>query len=180
MDSDTDLLDLYTRASAWAVGKTTAAAPLLDLETPCEGWDVRTLMNHMLATQQYFVGAARGEDVSPPAGEPPELLGEDPAAQFEAARAETIEVFSADGVVERTGPALGIALADQLLHGWDLATAIGQSAVMPEDLAAAAYEMVHGAFTEEQRVGVFKPEIPVADDAPAQDKLLAYTGRDPS
>lgn len=180
MDSDADLLDLYTRASAWALGKTTAAAPLLGLETPCDGWDVRTLMNHMLATQQYFVGAARGEDVAPPAGDPPELLGDDPAAQFEAAREEMIEVFSAEGTIERTGPALGIAFADQLLHGWDLSTAIGQSATMPEDLAAAAYEVVHGSFTEDQRRGVFKPEIAVAPDAPVQDRLLAYTGRDPS
>ena len=32
---------------------------------------------------------------------------------------------------------------------------------MPDGLAAAAYEMVHGAFTDDQRKGVFKPEIAV-------------------
>ena len=50
----------------------------------------------------------------------------------------------------------------------------------PPKLADAAYEMIHGRFTDEQRKGVFKPEVPVAPDASAQDKLLAYTGRDPS
>jgi hypothetical protein len=40
--------------------------------------------------------------------------------------------------------------------------------------------MIHGRFTDEKRTGVFKPEIAVRSDAPAQDKLLAYTGRDPS
>jgi hypothetical protein len=40
--------------------------------------------------------------------------------------------------------------------------------------------MIHGRFTEEQRKGVFKPEIEVADDVSPQDKLLAYTGRNPS
>ena len=39
--------------------------------------------------------------------------------------------------------------------------------------------MIHGRFTDEQRKGVFKPEVAVAADASAQDKLLAYTGRDP-
>ena len=39
--------------------------------------------------------------------------------------------------------------------------------------------MIHGRFTDEQRKGVFKPEIAVADDASPQERLLAYTGRPP-
>ena len=50
---------------------------------------------------------------------------------------------------------------------------------MPPGLAEAAYQTIHGKFTEEQRKGVFKPEVKVGADASAQDKLLAYTGRDP-
>ena len=71
--------------------------------------------------------------------------------------------------------------ADEIvLHGWDLAQATGQDSTMPDGLAAAAYETIHGRFTEEQRKNVFKPEIPVAPSASPQEKLLAYTGRDPS
>ena len=51
---------------------------------------------------------------------------------------------------------------------------------MPEDLPALAYEMIHGRFTDEQRKGVFKPEVPVAPNASAQEKLLAYAGRNPA
>ncbi|MCW2786446.1 MAG: hypothetical protein JWP74_2963 [Marmoricola sp.] len=174
-----DLLDLYGRASSWTLEKATGAATDLDASTPCEEWDVRTLMNHMLQTQQYFVGAARGEDASPPGPNPPDVLGGDPAAAFRDAREETLEVFGADGVVEKTGPSLGIAASDQLLHGWDLARATGQDATMPDGLAEAAYEIVHGAFTDDQRKGVFGPEISVPDSASAQDRYLAYTGRDP-
>jgi hypothetical protein len=64
------------------------------------------------------------------------------------------------GVVERTGSALGIAFSDQLLHGWDLARATKQDPTMPDGLAEAAYDCIHGRFTEEQRKGVFGPEIP--------------------
>jgi hypothetical protein len=50
---------------------------------------------------------------------------------------------------------------------------------MPDGLAEAAYEMIYGRFTDEQRKGVFKPAIETPADASPQQKLLAYTGRDP-
>jgi uncharacterized protein (TIGR03086 family) len=175
-----DLLDCYARASEWTLSKVPAAVQKMDARTPCDEWDVRTLMNHMLDTGGYFVGSARGEDVSPPSPNPPELLGDDPVADFTRGRNETMATFGREGVVEKTGPALGIAFADQLLHGWDLAKATGQDATMPAGLAEVAYEHIHGRFTEAQRTGVFKPEVTVAEDASAQDKLLAYTGRNPA
>jgi uncharacterized protein (TIGR03086 family) len=175
-----DLLDLYDRASGWTLLKVEGAADHLDARTLCDGWDVRTLLNHILQTQQYFVGAARNEDVAPPSAEPPELVSDDPVKDFREARSEVLSTFGVDGVVEKTGPALGIAFSDALLRGWDLAAATGQDTRMPDGLPQAAYDMIHGRFTEEQRKGVFKPEIPVDDDASPQDRLLAYTGRDPN
>ena len=177
---DLDLLDLYGRASDWTSTKVAGAASQLDHPTTCDGWDVRTLLNHMLQTQRYFVGSARGEDATPPGGSPPDVLSGQPVADFERARAETLETFGEPGVIEKTGPALAIAFSDQLLHGWDLALSTGQEATMPDGLPHAAYSMIHGRFTEEQRKGIFKPEIAVGPDASAQDRLLAYTGRDPS
>jgi uncharacterized protein (TIGR03086 family) len=174
------MLDLYGRASEWTLSKVAGATAKLDSATSCGEWDVRALMNHMLETQRYFVSAAKGEDVSPPSPDPGEVLGDDPVADFEAARAETLRVFGEDGVIDKTGPSLGIAFSDQLLHGWDLAKATGQDATMPDGLAQEAYDVIHGRFTEEQRKGVFAPEVVVSDDASAQDKLLAYAGRDPS
>jgi uncharacterized protein (TIGR03086 family) len=66
------------------------------------------------------------------------------------------------------------------LHGWDLAQATDQDATMPDGLPEAAFEMIHGRFTDDQRKGVFKPEVDVPAKASAQEKLLAYTGRTPS
>jgi uncharacterized protein (TIGR03086 family) len=175
-----DLLDLYERASTWTASKVAGAAGKLDAPTPNDGWNVATLMNHMLDTQRYFVGAARGEDASPPAPTPPELIGDDPIADFDAGRADLLSAYGAPGVIEKTGPALGIAFSDQLLHGWDLAKATAQDATMPDGLPEAAFDMIHGRFTDDQRKGVFKPEVKVPANASAQDRLLAYTGRDPS
>jgi uncharacterized protein (TIGR03086 family) len=174
-----DLLELYGRASAWANEKVAGSTFQLDARTPCDRWDVRTLMDHMLDTQRYFLGSARGEDAPLPAAEPPRMVGDDPVADFRRTRADMLAAFGEEGVIDKTGPALGIAFADQLIHGWDLARATGQEARMPEGLAEVAYGMIHGRFTDEQRKGRFGPELPVGADASPQDRLLAYTGRDP-
>jgi uncharacterized protein (TIGR03086 family) len=175
----TDTLERYREASSWALDKVKGATDQLDAATPCDEWDVRALLNHMLDTQRYFLASGRGEDASPPSPAPPQVLSDDPVKDFSSVHADMLDVFSDPAIVENTGAALGIAFSDELLHGWDLARATGQDATMPEGLAEAAYETVHGKFTEEQRKGVFKPEIPVGDDATAQQRLLAYTGRDP-
>ena len=78
------------------------------------------------------------------------------------------------------GTLVGIAATDQLVHGWDLAVATGQDATMPDDLAEAAFGMVDGRLTPERRGAAFAAEVPAADGASTQDRLLAYVGRDPA
>jgi uncharacterized protein (TIGR03086 family) len=132
----------------------------------------------MLETQQFFAASARGQTASPPSQNPPKLLSGDAIGDFSKAHSETLSAFGEDGVLEKTGPLLGIAFSDELLHGWDLAKATGQDTAMPEGLPEAAYAAIHGRFTDEQRKGVFGPEIAISESSSAQDKLLAYTGRD--
>lgn len=176
---DLDLLDLYGRASDWTKTKVRGAVSNLGAPTTCEEWNVRSLLNHMLQTQRYFLGAARGEDVGL-SQDPPDLIGDDPSSDFDHVRDEMLRTYGDPGTIEKTGPALGIAFSDQLLHGWDLAVSTEQDATMPEGLPDAAYAIIHGRFTDDQRRGVFKPAINLPPDASAQDRLLAYTGRDPS
>ena len=173
-------LQQYERASGWALDQVRTAASHLDAPTPCGDWQVRDLLNHFVETPEFWAGSARGEDVSPPSGDPPQLIGDDPVAAYGAVRTEVLRSFGEDGAIERTGPLLGIAVADNLLHGWDLARASGVDAAMPEGLASAAYDTIHGRFTDDQRTGVFKPEIAVDQSASAQERLLAYAGRDAS
>jgi len=176
----TDLLKLYDRTSVWALDRVSGATDQLDAGTPCDEWDVRTLLDHVLETQRYFATSARGGDASPPSPTPPPTLSDDPVADVRHAREEVLAAFGEPGAIDKTGPALGIAFSDLLLHTWDLARATGQDATIPEGLADSAYELVHGKFTDEQRKGLFKPELPVPPDASAEDRLLAYTGRDPT
>src|SRR4029077_3714614 len=101
-----DFLDLYERASTWTTSKVAGATEKLDASTPCDSWDVQTLMNHMLDTQRYFISAARGEDASPPLANPPQLMSDDPVADFDKGRAELLRTYGASRVIEKTGPSL--------------------------------------------------------------------------
>ena len=175
---DNDYLSLYRQVSAWTAEKV-GGVDDLDATTPCDEWSVRDLLNHMLDTQRYFLSSARGEDASLPSPTPPEMLSDDPVADFRKARSDMLAAYSESGVLDKTGPSLGIAFSDLLLHSWDLARATGQDTTMPEGLGEAAYGLIHGKFTDEQRKGIFKPEVPVDKDASAQDRLVAYSGRNP-
>src|SRR3954449_8244044 len=106
-----DLLDLYRRSTDWTAEKV-AGITDLTTSTPCPAWTVRELLNHMLETQRYFAGAGRGEAVSPPGQTPPGTLSGRPADDVPQARSHASGPSSADGVVEKTMPALGIAFAD--------------------------------------------------------------------
>lgn len=175
-----DPLNLYERASEWTKSKIEATKDKLDAPTACDEWDARALVNHLVAVKDTFVGAAQGNPPSgPPSGPPPEVIGDDPVADFEDTRQAILEAFRPAEVQEKQGMMLGIAFADTLLHGWDLASKTGQDATMPEGLAEAAYGMLNGQLSPERRGDAFKPEISVPDDADVQTKLLAYTGRQP-
>jgi uncharacterized protein (TIGR03086 family) len=144
------------------------------------------MIDHLLAGQHIFAASASGGDFAPPSDPPPALTADDPGGQYEEARKATAHAFAQDGVLASTighlpaPQALGIAFCDNLIHGWDLARSTGQDATMPEDLAAAAFAMLNGNIPDDRRASaLFKPAVSVPDDASAQDKLVAYTGRDP-
>jgi uncharacterized protein (TIGR03086 family) len=175
-----DVLDLYQRATEWSASKIPAAAAKLDASTPCDKWDVRAVLNHMLDSQQWFADVPQGTSTPGPSPTPPDLITDDPVKDYQAATEKTLAAYQDASVTKEHGPTLGIGFVDQLVHGWDLATATGQDAAMPADLAETAFNMVNGRMDGDKRGEMFKPEVKVGDDASAQEKLLAYSGRDPA
>ena len=68
----------------------------------------------MLDTQRYFLASGRGQQASRPAKEPPSIISDDPVADFRDIRSDMIDTYGDPAVVEKTGPALGIAFADMV------------------------------------------------------------------
>lgn len=160
--------------------------------SPCPEWNVRGLVNHLVFGNRMFAGILRGEP-SPPVEDLPRLravdrLGDSPSAAHREAGAELLAAFSRPSVLERVFQApignvpgmvmLHLRVTEELVHGWDLAHATGQPARLPDDLAEDEL-----AFSRTQldvnvpRSGRFGEAQPVADEAPAIDRLAAFLGR---
>jgi uncharacterized protein (TIGR03086 family) len=152
-------------------------------KTPCEEWSVQDLLGHMIAVVASMADAANGR----PRGE--FALGADPAAQFEAAAAAALEAWRAPGVFDRIidgGPGpmpgrvlAGINLLDTATHTWDLATATGQPAELPDPVAEAALEASVAIISPEIRPGRFAAAVPSPDGAGATERLVSFLGRTP-
>ncbi|MEM9563173.1 MAG: TIGR03086 family protein, partial [Actinomycetota bacterium] len=80
--------------------------------------------------------------------------------------------------------ALSIYIGELTIHTWDLAVAIGADVVWDDDVVDGAVVAITTGLPAEPRgdeVGIpFDPVVPTAQDAPAIDRLVAWTGRDPS
>jgi uncharacterized protein (TIGR03086 family) len=175
------------RALIDGVGREDLARP-----TPCDGWDVETLIAHMIGVAENFTTALRGGAVDPSVARGVrDLGGRDPAAAYARAADECLAAWAAPGALDGTirlsvGPipaTLGIRIftADQLIHSWDLARALGKAFSMPDDLAAQTLDMMRGfmASGARDRSAAFAPPVPCPDDAPLQDRLIAFSGRQP-
>jgi uncharacterized protein (TIGR03086 family) len=151
--------------------------------TPCPDWTVRDLLDHMIGVVTGLGAAAAGSERQPFA------LAADPAAQFDVSSAAALAAWRSPGVLDRVvdggaGPMpgrvlAGINLLDTATHTWDLATATGQPAELPDDVAAAALEASQQIISPEVRVGRFGPECTAPDGSGPTERLVAYLGRQP-
>ncbi|MCB0948850.1 MAG: TIGR03086 family protein [Mycobacterium sp.] len=162
----------------------------LGAPTPCAAMSVRDLVAHIGELAKAFAAAA-GKDLGPLTDTPPE-----PGAQLEpdwrtaypaylAALAEAWRHpvawtgMTRAGGVDLPGQVAGsVALAEVVIHGWDAARATDQPYGV--DAATSLACLTHLAqFDASGTEGLFGPAVPVPDDAPALDRIVALSGRDP-
>lgn len=156
--------------------------------TPCDDWDVRTLVNHVAVEQLWVPPLAGGATVTDVGDRfDGDQLGDDPVAAWDAAVAASLRAFEApdalDGTVALSAGERPTAeycwemTTDALIHSWDLARGIGADETLDVELAELVYERTLPIAEHLQETGMFKPPVPVPDDAPLQTKLLALFGR---
>jgi uncharacterized protein (TIGR03086 family) len=183
--------------AARRLGALVAAIPddALDGPTPCPDYRLGDLLEHVGGLAQAFRAAATKDLGDATGGASPgdaarlpadwrTRIPQDLLAMAEAWRnPEAWTGMTAAGGVDLPGEVAGLVALDELVvHGWDVARALGQ----PYDAEPAELEGVRGFVgpmadaPPEQRAGLFGPPVAVPDDAPELDRVIGLTGRDPA
>jgi uncharacterized protein (TIGR03086 family) len=179
MDTLSALTRTYEQAEAIVAGTPRAA---FDDPTPCTEWDVRTLLNHMVAVLRGFPVVLDGQKANWSA----DVLGEDAADSFRTAAAANLMAWRLPGAADFPSPKLAgmhlidVNLVDVLTHTWDLAVATGQATDLDPRVTEHTYELWRDAPLEASReAGAFAPAVQIPPGAPALHRLVALLGRRP-
>jgi uncharacterized protein (TIGR03086 family) len=162
--------------------------------TPCRSWTVGQLVDHLVHDLGQFVTAAGGG--APDWSQAPPPAGDDWAGAYRRGAQELVEAWQKAGDLSGTVtlPGMGevparfpvdMQIAELAVHAWDLATATGQRVDLDPEVAETALAWMRGTMAPqfrgtEEEGKAFGPEVPIADDAPAYDRLAAFAGRRPA
>ncbi|MGI9644248.1 MAG: TIGR03086 family metal-binding protein [Ilumatobacteraceae bacterium] len=175
----------------------------LTAPTPCSEMDVRAMLGHLVAVLDRIAALGRGED---PLAVTETRVSDDGWSDAWTASAErAAEAWRDDDVLERPmalpwiqssgAEVLASWFSELTVHTWDLATATGQQPdwddsvvttalatgdMLPAENRRALFEEISAAMGVDEVAIPFADAVPIPDDAPAIDRLVAWNGRDPS
>ena len=166
------------------------AADEWERPTPCDEWDIRALVNHVIGANHRYtmlLHGASAEAVN--ATRSVDHLGNDPVDSFVSSAAELTAAFGENRALarivhhpsgDRSGADLvGMRVLDAAVHGWDLARAIGADETLEPNVVEFVLAL-SPEFERSRQQGVFS--APVGDaspDASPQASLLRLLGRRP-
>ncbi|WP_370094984.1 TIGR03086 family metal-binding protein [Streptacidiphilus sp. MAP12-20] len=164
--------------------------------TPCTDWTLGDLLAHMTAQHRGFAAAAlgRGEDLTQWAVT---SLDADFVAQYDAAAEQVVAAFAqltepdrglilAEFARDQSFPAalaLGFHLLDYVVHGWDVARALGLGFAPDAELLAAALPVALAVPDGASRLAAdspFRPGLAADASTDTLERILFALGRSPS
>ncbi|MBV8952216.1 MAG: TIGR03086 family protein, partial [Actinobacteria bacterium] len=184
-------IDDIERAVATFRGQA-AGLTAADLEraTPCVGWDVRTLIGHVIGFFQAVADALHGERVDLVTAMA--TVDDVPGRTLDDAATAMTRAWREPGALDRTlattirdmpaALASRIVVGDALLHAWDLARARGHELMIPDDLAEAQLALMQQYYDPATRGPGrgFDVAVDCPAGAPVQERLVALSGRNPA
>jgi uncharacterized protein (TIGR03086 family) len=165
-----------------ADGLATVLAGVTDtsLTTPCEGWTIQELLDHVVGGARYYAAEWGGTEPSDEGS-----LVE----RYARYRNALVDVVSQEGVLERMVPSpvggelpagvmFGMFTTDTLLHTWDLGRALGERVELDPELLHRSWQNAIPLDDVLRGPGIFGPKLEVGDDESPQVQALAFFGRD--
>ncbi|MEW9547448.1 TIGR03086 family metal-binding protein [Nonomuraea sp. NPDC050783] len=187
---------LLERAIDYTLGSLRVVTPAaLCRATPCAGWPLERLLTHVTDSLRTLNEAATGEvSLGTKAldhlrtarrltrGGNPALFVRDDATELLGTWAGTLtsELISIDDRHLTSPMVAAVGAIEIAAHGWDIARACGECHPIPPLLADELLDLAHLFVTPADRPYRFAAPFPVPEAAPAEDRLLAYLGRDPA
>jgi uncharacterized protein (TIGR03086 family) len=159
--------------------------------TPCAGWSVLSLVEHVVVGEHATVSMLDGATAKEALANRVTVTPQSAAAQYREVAAACEEAFGAPGALTRTvhhmvgdvpgEQVLGMRIGDNTVHAWDLARAIGSDETLDPALVAALWAQLQPMAPFIASIGVFGegPSGTVPEDADLQRRLLDLTGRRP-
>ncbi len=163
-----------------------------DRPAPCAGWTALDVLGHLGQAADMGARILRGGDMTFERAEPPSTAVEgDPTDWWHGLAADARDALATVDDLDRevdspmgrrtVREGLSFPAVDLFIHGWDLATATGQSVVIPDEAIAFTRAMFdHIPDEVARRPGVFAPRVDAPEGAHPTDELIAFTGRDPN
>jgi len=202
-----DPRDVLARAMATAVEVIAAVRPdQMELPTPCDDYDVRGLIAHLVAVlDRLEMFGTRGDIGS--VGVQSEILADDEwVGRWDTTVHRVLDAWADDSRLDAemqlpwrrmTGrPALAIYTNELTVHTWDLAHATGQHPAWDPEVLAVSFRAIHVELPDAARAAMWSevaaqmpPGVPFAApfgdavevpaDAPVVERLVAWNGRRP-
>jgi len=155
--------------------------------TPCAGWSLRDLLGHMIVSNLGFAAAADGAPVGGEVWDSVEAPDDVFSGYLESAAAVSAAFTRAEPDVPvpvfgygtfALATALRMHIVDFVIHGWDVARAIGWRWRYDPELVEVAYPIMLG-FQGPRPNKAFGMIHEVPADASSTDRLMGFVGRDP-
>jgi uncharacterized protein (TIGR03086 family) len=182
-------LELLDSAVSYALaGAALGTVQILRRPTPCLGWDLATLLDHVSDSIGVLHQAitAGGASAAPPGYPRPEP---DPVARLRGQAARLLDACAAAGPAERrvaiwdrelTASKVTVTGAIEIaVHGWDISVACGARRPIPPGLAAVLLPIAPLLITPGTRPGLFADPVWLPGTASPGDQLVAFLGRQP-
>lgn len=180
--------ELFKRALAQATEVVEIIGPDdYDQPTPDTEWDIRALVGHMLCELSWVADIVRGMTIEEVGNRyDGDLIGDDLAQSWTDAAQAALKAVEGGNLQSKAHLSYGDvsvrdylseAASDQLIHAWDLGTAIGVPVKFDAAVAQAVYKITLPKREGMRASGLFAKPKEVSDEADVQTKLLALYGR---
>lgn len=193
MPEGPDLYDLLQRSMAHAATFIVGVEPAQITDpTPCDQFDVRDLVGHIVFAGRRIGQAGRRDAIAGDERPVVELADAEWVPVFGQLSQEALTAWSAPGAKDGqvalpfgTFPApavLSMYAMEFTTHAWDLAVSTGQAAQLDQALATAVLPLARQVLPPEVRGGdgaAFGPEVAAPAGAGVYDQLAAFMGRNP-